>query len=323
MNLGIIIVSYNTRELLRGCLHSVDAEQARSPELTLSTVVVDNASADGSAAMVARDFPHIPLIASPENLGFARGNNVGFRHLGFGDTPAPTLPDAVLLLNPDTELHPRALATLTEFLAQNPDVGGCCPRLNYGDGSFQHSAFRFPGLTQLYLDLHPIPRLMESGLNGRYPRRRYEAGQPFAIDFALGAALMVRKEAILEAGLLDENYFMYAEEMDWQKRLQQKGWPMVCVPQARVTHFEGQSARQFRRAMTVALWRSRLRYYGKHHPAWKQKLERKLLERALRGRIMQAHAGLGAGERNAAELQDQISAYQEILELLEKATFTS
>ena len=318
MNLGIIIVSYNTRELLRGCLQSVDAEQQRTPELEIRTVVVDNASADGSAAMVAQDFPHVQLIASPENLGFARGNNVGFKHLGFGDTPAPTLPDAVLLLNPDTELHPHALATLTRFLAQNPDVGGCCPQLNYGDGSFQHSAFHFPGLMQLYLDLHPIPRLMESRLNGRYPRRRYQAGQPFAIDFALGAALMVRKEAILAAGLLDEDYFMYAEEMDWQKRLQRAGWRMVCVPQARVTHFEGQSARQFRRAMTVALWRSRLRYYQKHHPVWKQWLERKLLARALRGRMMQARAGLAAGAGNAPELQDQLSAYQEILAMLER-----
>jgi GT2 family glycosyltransferase len=305
MNLGIIIVSYNTRELLRHCLVSVDAETARTSDLQVTTVVVDNASADASAEMVARDFPHVHLIASDENLGFARGNNVGFRHLGFGQV-GPR-PDAVLLLNPDTELHPHALAILTRFLQENPQVGGCCPRLNYGDGSFQHSAFHFPGLIQLYLDLYPIPRLMDTRLNGRYPRSRYDAGQPFAIDFALGAALMVRAEAIEAVGLLDEAYFMYAEEMDWQKRLQRAGWPMVCVPRARVTHYEGQSARQFRRAMTVALWRSRLRYYHQHHAPWKRNLERKLLAWALRGRIMRA--------RKAADAE-AIAAWEEILAFL-------
>ncbi|RUA15179.1 MAG: glycosyltransferase family 2 protein, partial [Clostridia bacterium] len=282
---------------------------------------VDNASADGSAEMVAREFPQTHLVASPENLGFARGNNVGLRLLGFGDDAGKkeqgvTRPEAVLLLNPDTELHPGALATLTDFLKTHPHAGGCCPRLNYGDGSFQHSAFRFPGLAQLALDLHPIPRLMQSALNGRYPRRLYDGKRPFPVDFALGAALMMRAEAIDAAGLLDEAYFMYAEEMDWQMRIRQAGWPVFCVPDARVTHYEGQSARQFRRAMTVALWRSRLRYYDKYHPGWKRRLERWMLARGLRKRIMRARAALASGAGNAGELQDQIAAYEEIRELM-------
>ncbi|RUA17597.1 MAG: glycosyltransferase family 2 protein, partial [Clostridia bacterium] len=158
MKLGIVIVSYNVRALLRDCLRSVYEDGARTPGLQMTVVVVDNASADGSAEMVAREFPQTHLVASPENLGFARGNNVGLGLLGFGDDAGKkeqgiTRPEAVLLLNPDTELHSGALAMLTDFLKTHPHAGGCCPRLNYGDGSFQHSAFRFPGLAQLALDL--------------------------------------------------------------------------------------------------------------------------------------------------------------------------
>ena len=321
MKLGIVIVSYNVRELLRGCLQSVYEDVARTPGLAADIVVVDNASADGSADMVAEAFPLVHLVASQENLGFARGNNVGLSVLGFGADDSQEgakrqKPDAVLLLNPDTELQPGALAALTDFLQTHPRAGGCCPRLNYGDGSFQHSAFRFPGLAQLYLDLHPIPRLMETALNGRYPRRLYEGAQPFPVDFALGAALMVRAEVVESVGLLDEGYFMYAEEMDWQKRIQHAGWPLYCVPTARITHYEGQSARQFRRAMTVALWRSRLRFYEIYHPRWKRSIERRLIARAMRQRIARAQSALDAGKGDAAELHEQIAAYQEIVSLL-------
>jgi len=325
MHLGVVIVSYNVRDLLRACLQSVYEDLARTPGLTAQVVVVDNASADGSAVMVAEEFPLVRLVASQENLGFARGNNVGLRLLGFGGQRSEVggqrsevggrRPEAVLLLNPDTELQPGALAELTRFLAAQPHAGGCCPRLNYGDGSFQHSAFRFPGLMQLFLDLHPIPRLMNSSLNGRYPRRLYDGDRPFPVDFALGAALMVRAQAIDAAGLLDEGYFMYAEEMDWQMRMRRAGWPIFCAPSARVTHYEGRSARQFRRAMTVALWRSRLRYYDKYHPRWKRRLERWLIARAMSARLEEARAALAAGGGDAGELRDQIAAYEEILEV--------
>ena len=257
MNLGVVIVSYNVRELLHSCLSSLYADIARVPDLDAQVVVVDNNSGDGSAEMVAGAFPQAKLFANEENLGFARGNNQGLRSLGFGvPEPSAQRPDTVLLLNPDTEVQVGALAAMTRVLVENPKAGGCGARLNYPDGSLQHGAFHFPGLFQLYLDLYPTHhRLLNSRLNGRYPRRLYNGDLPFTIDFALGAALMVRSQAIDAAGLLDENYFMYAEEMDWQHRIQDAGWPMFCVPTARITHHEGQSAKQFRSSMTVALWR--------------------------------------------------------------------
>jgi GT2 family glycosyltransferase len=318
MNLAVVIVSYNVRELLRACLISLYADIARTPDLYAQVVVVDNNSGDGSAAMVAEAFPQATLFANEDNPGFAGGNNQGLHSLGFGvPEPAAQRPDTVLLLNPDTEVQPGALAAMTGFLADNPRVGGCGVRLNYADGSLQHGAFHFPGLFQLFLDLYPVHhRLLNSRLNGRYPHRLYDGDRPFAIDFALGAALMVRAEAIDAAGLLDESYFMYAEEMDWQHRLQDAGWPMFCVPSARITHHEGQSAKQFRGSMTVALWRSRLRYYDRTYPAWKRYAARWLIARGMTSKANAARAAHARGEINDQQLELQLDVYRQVVGLL-------
>lgn len=319
MRLGIVIVSFNVRDLLRSCLTSVFRDLAQTPDLQTRVVVVDNASFDDSAAMVGTEFLEAALIASQENLGFARGNNLGLRALGFETTAggADTPPDAVLLLNPDTEVQPGALATLAGFLHAHPQAGGCGPTLQYGDGSFQHSAFRFPGLTQLVLDLFPLhDRLHNSRLNGRYPLRLYQRGHPFPVDFTLGAALMVRRAAIEAAGLLDEAYFMYAEEMDWCRRMRTVGWPLYCVPAAHITHHEGRSARQFRGAMTQALWRSRLRYYYLHYPAWKQKAARRLVAVGMRAEMRRSRAAFLHGDISSVELETQLDAYHQVLTLV-------
>ncbi|MBX7236696.1 MAG: glycosyltransferase family 2 protein [Caldilineales bacterium] len=318
MHLGIVIVSYNVRDLLRACLASVFADLSRSPHLSAEVLVIDNASADDSAGMVAAAFPQAGIIASERNLGFAGGNNLGLRRLGLGrETQPPGAPDAILLLNPDTEVQPGALAAMAGFLASEPRAGGCGARLSYGDGSFQHSAFRFPGLAQLYLDLFPAhPRLLDSRLNGRFPRRLYEGENPFPVDFVLGAALMVRGQAIAAAGLLDEGFFIYAEEMDWQFRLRAAGWPIFCVPAAHITHHEGRSTRQFRGPMTVALWRSRLRYYDKHYPPWKRAAARRLIRRGMAAQSRAAAAAHQSGQIDDAELQARLSAYRQVIALL-------
>ncbi|NOZ49748.1 MAG: glycosyltransferase family 2 protein [Chloroflexi bacterium] len=323
MNLGIIIVSYNVHDLLRQCLQSVFAELERSPALRATVVVVDNASSDHSASMVAATFPQARLIASDENMGFAAGNNRGLQALGFGPAAKQMSrrPQAVLLLNPDTEIQPGALVAMTDFLARSSRAGGCGARLNYADGSFQHSAFHFPGLIQLVLDLFPpgfpgARHLLNSSLNGRYARALYEGGQPFAIDFALGAALMVRAEVIDAVGLLDEGYFMYAEEMDWCQRMHAAGWQLSCVPTAHITHHEGRSARQFRSQMLVALWRSRVRYYRRYYPAWKRALAYRIIARGMQRRRQQA---LSAHQRQTiddATLQGYLQAVDSVLSLL-------
>lgn len=329
MDLAIIIVSYNTRELLRACLESVFASLSSSPELNAGVWVVDNASADGSAAMVRDTFAAVHLIALSDNLGFSAGNNLALRALGFQpagrelvhsgqlalpDDPSLTPhepPRHVLLLNSDTEVQDDALARLVAFLDATPRAGACGPQLLYPDGRFQHGAFRFPGLAQTTLDLFPPPgrldaALMDSLLNGRYPRRLIEVGEPFPVDFVLGASLVARGAAIRQAGLLDEGYFMYCEEMDWQQRMARMGWEVYCVPATRVVHHGGASTSQFRAAMFTVLWQSRLRYFARYHGTTYNRLLRALIRAG-----MSAEAGRARGSA-LADLDERLRAYETV-----------
>jgi len=327
-SLAVIIVSYNVRELLAACLTATFASLARSSWLRSTVWVVDNASADGSADMVAAAFPQAQLIASPHNLGFAAGNNLVLRRLGFGgeapqraSVPAAagggepvTSPQFVLLLNPDAEPMDDAIGQMAVFLADYPAIGGVGAQLQYGDGRFQHAAFRFPDLWQLWFDFFPPRprRLLESRLNGRYPRRLYAAGQPFPIDFALGAALMVRGEAIMAAGLLDEGYFMYAEEVDWCWRMQRAGWPFYCVPAARVIHHGGASAQQFRAQSFLNLWRSRKRLYDRFYPPTQRRLAGLIVRLGMWAEARRARAAAARGAITAGELGVRLAAIAEV-----------
>ncbi len=264
MNLGIAIVSFNTRDLLRECLASL-----RDVTLPLRVVVVDHASRDGSAAMVRSEFPHVELLARSDNPGFAGGTNSALRRLGFCaeavDGPAC---DLALLLNPDTVVYPGAIETLNEFLCKHPRVGMVGPRLLNPDGTIQPAAFRFPTLSMTALDLFPpgeaLPgRLYNSWWHGRYPQEHGD--QPFPIDHPLGACILVRRAVIEQIGLLDEGYFMYAEEVDWCLRAQRAGWAIWQIPQAHVTHVGGAATSQFRARMQVALYASRLRFFERHY----------------------------------------------------------
>jgi hypothetical protein len=295
--LAVVVVSYNVRDLLAACLSATLASLGLSPELDASVMVVDNASRDGSAEMVARQFPQVRLIASQENLGFTRGNNLILRELGFGTADAP---DFALLLNPDAEPVGDAIGTMARFLRERRDAGAAGAQLQFPDGSFQHGAFAFPGLLQLWFDLFPPRprRLLDTRLNGRYPRSLYEAGKPFPVDFALGAALMVRREAMESAGLLDEGYFMYAEEVDWCWRMRRAGWPCFCVPAAQVIHHGGASSSQFRSESMRNLWRSRQRLYGRFYGPVKRRVAAAMVRVGMAAERRRAQAVTSAAERD-------------------------
>jgi N-acetylglucosaminyl-diphospho-decaprenol L-rhamnosyltransferase len=275
-SIGVVIVSFNTCELLRGCLESL-----RGCVLPLRVVVVENGSRDGSAAMARACFPEIELIELERNVGFAAGTNVGLRGMGDGGwgmgerarlpSPIPHLPspDYVLLLNPDTVVHPGAIEALAAFLVAHPRVGVVGPRLLNTDGSVQPAAFRFPTLAMTLLDLFPpgqvLPgRLYGSWWHGRYPHEQC-AEAPFPIDHPLGACILARRPVVEQVGLLDERFFMYAEEVDWCYRIHQAGWAIWQEPRARVTHVGGAATSQFRSRMLIALYDSRLRFFRKHY----------------------------------------------------------
>jgi GT2 family glycosyltransferase len=323
-DLSIVIVSYNTRQLLKECLDSVYASLAEST-LTGQVIVVDNASRDGSAAMVREHFPQVRLIANEENRGFAAANNQALRAIGYGtgDTPHPQPPKYVMLLNPDTILRRNSanvsgsgLTTLVRFMDENPWAGACGARLIHSDGRFQHSAFAFPTLFQVFLDFFPINyRLTDSRLNGRYPRRLYQAGEPFPIDHPLGATLMMRQEVIEQVGLLDERFFIYCEEIDWCLRIKAAGWSIWCVPEAEIVHHVAQSTGQFRDEMFVALWKSRYQLFEKHYSRLFQGMARRIVRSGLWAEVRRARAAAQRGEITESELTSRLTAYRQVREM--------
>ena len=298
LDLAVIVVTWNVRDLAIQTLQSLYSDLETSG-LTAKVIVVDSASSDDTAAAVAAQFPQAEVIASDVNLGFAAGNNAALRSLGFGVPGASTedLPRAVYLLNPDTITQLGATRTLYDALFSADNVGLVGANLTYGDGSFQHGAFTFPGLRQIYAEFFPLPgRLIEGRFNGRYSREQYNGIEPFAVDFALGATMMLRQEVVQQTGMFDEAFFMYCEEVDWAWRIQQAGWGALCVPSAHVVHLGGQSTGQASARSVRNLWESRLRLYEKHYPAWKLLLARWLVRLGMARKLRQLDTQIAPAE---------------------------
>ena len=302
--LAVVIVSWNVRDLLAACLRSLFADAEQSG-LEAQVWVVDNASTDGTPEMVARDFPNAHLIASQENLGFVRANNLALRQIS--KSANRQIPKYIWLLNPDTEVQPGATAALIAALETYPQAGVAGAKLLYPDGSLQHSAFHFPGLIQLLFEFLPLPpRLYDTPLNGRYPRRFYEGEAPFPVDHPLGAAMMVRAEAITEVGLLDEGFWMYCEEIDWCWRMRRASWRAYCAPAARVVHHAGRSSGQVRVPSFVNLWTSRARLYARHHGPFTRRLAKMLVRVGMKRRMR------GSSPEMVTACQQIIHAWDEV-----------
>jgi GT2 family glycosyltransferase len=315
VDLSIVIVSYNVRELLEQCLSSVTSRQSSVARHNLTTdycrltteiIVVDNASRDGSAAMVRARFPSVHLIENVENRGFAAANNQAFVH---------TRGRYVLMLNPDTVVRAGTLETLVQFMDAHPHAGACGGRLLYADGALQHSAFMFPTLPQILLDFFPLNwRLTESRINGRYPRAWYARGAPFEIDHPLGADLLVRRAVAEQVGWLDEQFFIYCEEIDWCMRIKRAGWQIWCVPQAEIVHHEAQSTRHAsrREQMFVELWRARSRLFAKHYSRAFRWAARQIVRAGLWNEARKAQAAARAGRITQDELRRWLDAYRQV-----------
>lgn len=248
MQLSTIIVSWNTRDLLKHCLHSVERA---SRELAAETIVVDNNSNDGSGRMVREQFPQVQLIENRENLGFARGNNQGIRR---------SQGKYLLLLNSDTEVAPRSFQVLVDFITARPNVGAVGARLLNADGSLQPSCF--PMLTP-GREIWQLVFLDRIWRRSTYPMYRWDVTTPREVEVIKGACLMLRREALDQVGLLDEEYFMYTEEVDLCYRLSLAGWRLWWVPRAKVVHYGGQSTQLMSDRMYVQLYRSKVQFYRK------------------------------------------------------------
>jgi GT2 family glycosyltransferase len=253
--LSVIIVNWNTSDLLRTCLLSMGGLH-KHPDYEV--LVVDNHSSDGSVEMVRSEFPGVTLLAQDANLGFSRGNNVGLRN---------ATGKYLLLLNSDTEVVDNALQAMCDYMDANPDIGVLGPKLLNPDGTLQLSCRRFPSYrTALFHRYSLLTRL--------FPRNKYSADylmtgsghdKVMDVDWVSGACLLARREAVVQVGLLDEDFFMYAEDVDWCYRMKRAGWRIVYYPEAQVVHHIGKSSRKMPVKTTYERHRSMWHFYRKHY----------------------------------------------------------
>jgi len=279
IDLSIVIVNWNVCDLLCRCLHSIlDGDVSRAdvsgiwqlghagsqmpessvlPTLRFEILVIDSASRDDSVERVRHEFPGVRLYPSETNLGYTGGNNLGIRE---------SRGRYVLVLNPDTEVLGDALGKMVSYMDEHPRVGVVGPQLLWPDGSVQSSRRRFPtvctalvesSFLQKWFPRHPIIR--------RYCVLDRPDSVVSEVDWVQGACLMVRREVIEQVGVLDDAYFMYSEELDWQRRIAAAGWKVVYLPSAQIVHHEGKSSEQAVALRHIRFARSKVRYLSKYH----------------------------------------------------------
>lgn len=272
--LAIIIVSWNVRDLLGRCLATLRASLAGSG-IGNEVIVVDNASTDGTAAFVRSHYPDVQLIESPTNLGFAGGNNLGLRCV----LTRPQPPEFLFLLNPDTEIVGDAIVRLVRRMQQNPGIAVLGPLLRYPDGSIQSSRRRFPTAGTFFWESTPLEWRWPANPWARRYRMAEHSDAEQQVDWLVGAALLVRRCAIEQAGLLDAGFALYSEELEWQRRLGRYG-QIVYDPGAEIIHHEGQSSTQIPTRRLILFHTSRLRYIRMQHGRTLEQLVRLFLRGA-------------------------------------------
>jgi GT2 family glycosyltransferase len=253
LRLDVVVVSYRCRGLLRDCLDSL---RAFPPAGGARVWVVDNASADGTVEMVREEFPEVELIASDENLGFSKANNLAIVR---GSAPF------VLALNPDTLMTERALDRMLELMEERPEVGisGC--RLELPDGTFDHAARRsFPTPLGALAHFSGVGRLKKAPARlAQYRAPEVESGP---VDAVNGAFMLMRREALEQVGLFDEGYWMYMEDLDLCYRFAQAGWITWYEPAAKVIHVKAGTSGKYRKPrVNYAFHYGMLRFYRTHY----------------------------------------------------------
>lgn len=286
-DLLVVILNYATRDLLRDCLRSLETQRG----LSFDVCVVDNASPDGSAEMVEREFTQVHLLRNPENNGFSAGNNLGLRSYGW---PQAGRSRYVMLLNPDTVVPEGALAAMVRCADEHPDVGVVGPRLLLPDGSLDKACRRsFPTPAVSFYRLSGLSRMFpRSPRFNRYNMEYLDERQSAEVDAVVGACMLVRGEALHQAGLLDETFFMYGEDLDWCLRIKQCGWRILYFPDVIVHHVKRAASRRSAKAQYEfdrAMWL----FYKKHYRAAQPPLIDLMVRLGL---------GLRGGQRLAREI---------------------
>lgn len=264
VDVSVIIVNWNTRDLLGQCLQSL---YDTTSDLDLEVVVVDNASSDASPAMVRKRFPQVQLIENRENVGFAQANNQAMKRCRGR---------YVLLLNSDAQALPGSLDKTVRLMDEHPRAGIAGVRLLNPDGTFQASHTPFPTLWREFLMLSGFGRLL---IRPTFPSSepQTEKGVQKIKGYVEAAYLVARRETVDQIGGLDERIFMYAEEVDWCYRFAQAGWEVWYLPHVAAVHYGGQSSKQRQGRMEAELYRSRVYFFHKHYGLVQAQLLRLLI----------------------------------------------
>jgi GT2 family glycosyltransferase len=258
--LDVVILNYNRGDLLRVCVSSV--LQSRS-EHTINAWVVDNASTDDSAMIVAREFPSVQLVRNQHNSGFAAGNNLALQRI-LDDHSS----DFVMLLNNDTVVEPDALDLLVDYLEQHGDVGAVGPKLLLLDGSLDLACRRsFPTPEISFYRMTGLSRVFPNSPRfGRYNLSYLDVDTETEVDALVGAAMVLRTDVVREVGLLDEAFFMYGEDLDWCYRIKSFGWRIVYYPRA-VIHHHKRAASTRRAIPSIRAFYDAMRIFHRKHYA--------------------------------------------------------
>lgn len=255
LDVSVIIVNWNTKDLLRDCLRSIIDQTATRNEI----IVIDNASTDGSATMVGAEFPNVVLIANEDNRGFARANNQGLE-IATGAH--------VLLLNPDTIIIKGAIDTMLDWLARHPDVGCVGCQVLESPGVIQRTCFADPTpLNQMIIELGLVRLADRIPFFGRTWYTSWDRKSQRDVDVVSGMFLLVPRAVLENVGPLDDAFFVFAEEADWCRRIRNAGYRCVFAPEAQIIHLDGgsKSTAQVRSKMYIQLQKSHLIYASKHH----------------------------------------------------------
>lgn len=247
-----IIISYNTREMTLDCLRSLYADLGNLPN---EVWVVDNASTDGSVEAIRQAFPQVLIIDNKDNKGFGAANNQAMQQ---------AQGEFLLLLNSDAFPKPGAIQALIDYLSSQPKVGVVGPRLLNQDGSLQRSCWKFPSPARAWIENLGVAALVPNHPRfGDYSRWAHDSER--LVDFVIGACLLVRRRAYEQVGGFDENFFMYSEEADWQRRMWDQGWEVAFTPTAQVTHLGGASGATDKARINRHFFESLDFYEHKHH----------------------------------------------------------
>lgn len=274
LDLAIVIVNYNTRELLRDCLNSIFDSHG---DFAYRVCVVDNNSSDGSAALVRETFPQVRLIESRINGGYTYANNLGLRAMGFdshqvSDSNTSSYPRYVLLLNSDTILPPSALREMLAFMDAHPEAGAAGPRLVLSDGQLDRACRRsFPTPEVAFYRMTCLSFLFPGSQRfGRYNLSYLDPAETTEVDSVVGAFMMVRGKVIQQVGLLDEGFFMYGEDLDWAYRIKQADWRIYYNADVTVLHYKEAASkgdRAIRLRTRYEFYRAMYLFYRKHYAA--------------------------------------------------------